>query len=272
MKIVNGTIRTEIKPIYADFKFRLICLICVICNLCLFTEIIYAQERTVTVGLQAKPIFSVVFLKTGSQTQSQGGIDFTLTPKTGYSGGMVIRWGFTNAVSLETGINFVKRNYDLEFLTDTFTGNNKFGIINYQIPFSTLVFIRLGERFYMNASGGLSLDMFVSDIHTFGSFFNHYSQRNGIFQPGVLANLGWEYRTANAGFFYLGASFLRPFAQMYNASLTYFKGNGAYENTLMRVNGSYLTFDVRYFFNPLPLPKKIKKEKKSGKTATGENK
>jgi hypothetical protein len=238
---------------------RSIRVICVLLTLAITT---HAQERTVTVGLQAKPIFPVKFLKTGAQTVSQNGIDFTVTPKIGYSGGMVIRWGFTNSVSLETGINYVKRNYNLEFKTDTFAGTSDFGIVNYQIPISALVFIRLSDKLYMNASAGLSLDMFVSDIHTYSSYFNNYSQRNGVFQSGVLANLGWEYRTLKSGYFYIGASFQRPFAQIYNSSLTYFKGDGTYENTLTKLNGSYLTFDVRYFFPPLPINKKVKKTKK----------
>ncbi len=223
---------------------------------------LFAQERTVTVGLQAKPIFPVKFLKTGAQTVSQNGVDFTVTPKLGYSGGMVIRWGFTNTVSIETGINYVKRNYNLEFKTDTFTGSSDFGIVNYQIPVSALVFIRLADKLYMNASAGISLDMFVSDIYTFSSYFNNYSQRNGVFQSGVLANLGWEYRTNKSGYFYIGASFQRPFLQIYNSSLRYFKNSSQQENLIMKLNGSYLTFDVRYFFPPLPINKKVKKTKK----------
>ena len=261
MKSFNGTRTTRIMRIKADIKSVQICFIRVICVLSLLTGTTYAQERTVTVGLQAKPIFPVKFLKTAEQTVSQNGVDFTITPKLGYSGGMVIRWGFTNTVSLETGINYVKRNYELDFKTDTFQGNSDFGVVNYQIPVSALVFIRLTNRLYMNASAGLSLDMFVSDIHTFSTYFNNYSQRNGVFQSGVLANLGWEYRTLKSGYFYIGASFQRPFAQIYNSSLTYEPGKANNENVLMKLNGSYLTFDVRYFFNPLPINKKIKKLK-----------
>lgn len=222
----------------------------------------YSQERTITVGIQAKPIFPVKFLKTGPQTFAQNGVNFTLTPKFGYSGGMVIRWGITKTVSLETGINYVKRNYNLEFKTDTFLGKSDFGIVNYQIPVSALVFIRLSNKLYMNASAGLSADMFVSDIHTSANYFNNYSQRNGVFQSGVLANLGFEYRTEKAGYFYIGSSFHRPFLQIYNSSLRYLKPDNTSESVEMKLLGSYLTFDVRYFFNPLPINKQVKKEKK----------
>jgi len=126
---------------------------------------------------------------------------------------------------------------------------------------SALFFIRLADKLYMNASAGLSADMFISDIRTFSSYFNNYSTRNGVFQSGVLANLGWEYRTAKSGYFYIGASFQRQFLQIYNSSLSYFKNNSTQENVIMKLNGSYLTFDVRYFFNPLPINKKIKKKK-----------
>ncbi len=254
---------TRIKQICTDFIPTTIgtAVISAICVLSLLTSTATAQERTVTVGLQVKPIFPVKFLKIGAQTVSQNGVNFTITPKIGYSGGMVIRWGFTNTVSLETGINYVKRNYDLEFKTDTFTGSSDFGIVNYQIPVSALVFIRLADKLYMNASAGLSLDMFVSDIHTFGTYFNNYSQRNGVFQSGVLANLGFEYRTIKSGYFYIGASFQRPFVQIYNDSLSYYKTSSTRENVIMKLNGSYLTFDVRYFFPPLPINKKVKNQK-----------
>jgi len=233
-----------------------------ICIMFLYSVSSIAQERTVTVGIQVKPIFPVKFLKTGPQTLSQNGVDFTITPKFGYSGGVVIRWGFTNTISLETGINYVKRNYDLEFKTDTFTGKSNFGIVNYQIPVNMLVFIRLANRLYMNASAGLSMDMFVSDIRTGANYFSNYSQRNGVFQAGVLANLGYEYRTEKSGYFYIGASFHRPFREIYNTNLNYLKADNTLESAAMKLRGNYLTFDLRYFFNPLPISKKEKKEKK----------
>ncbi len=220
----------------------------------------FSQQNIFTAGFQYKPILASSFLSTGIKTISQNGIDFSVSQKFGYCTGMVLRRGLTKRFSLETGINYVKRNYALEITDTTFTGKSNFTIIGYEIPLQGLIFIQLGEKLFMNASAGLSWDMYPSNIATAGPYFKHHSTRHSLFQSAVLANIGYEYRTAKSGYFYLGASYHLPFTYFFQSAINYTPKN---EIVSMKLRGNYLTLDFRYFFHEDPLkPKKKKKKKK----------
>jgi hypothetical protein len=79
--------------------------------------------------------------------------------------------------------------------------------------------------------------------------------RKNVFQPAVIANLGWEWRTVKSGYFYIGASFHAPFSYEYVTRIRYEEGQVTEEfyNTL---SGSYLTIDFRYFFHEEPAKNK----------------
>ena len=224
----------------------------------------FAQENIFTAGFQYKPIFPSSFFSTGTNMVSQNGIDFSVSQKFGYCAGMVLRRGFTKRFSFETGINYIKRNYALEITDATFTGKSNFTIIGYEIPLQGLIFIRLGQKLFMNSSAGLSWDMYPSNIATADSYFKHQSNRHSLFQCSVLANVGYEYRTQKSGYFYLGASYHLPFSYFYQSEIKYSPKN---EIAFIKLRGNYLTLDFRYFFHEDPLkPKKEKKKKKEKKS------
>ncbi len=214
-----------------------------------------AQKGVTTVGLQVKPIFPLNFVNTGSQTIIQNNARFDLTLSSGFSGGMIIRHGFTDLLAFETGINYVKRKYDLRITDGSFKGDSQFRIICYEIPLSLLVYIQLGEKFFMNASMGHSLDMYASDVQSSDTYFFHRSFRKSLFQSAVLANIGWEYRTEKSGYLYFGASYHRPFSYIYVSKVKYFESNGKDETIVTEVQGNYLTIDLRYFFHEDPKKK-----------------
>jgi hypothetical protein len=207
-----------------------------------------AQEKITTVGLQIKPIFPVSFVNTGSQIILQNQVSFDLTLNSGFSGGMIIRHGFSDLLAFETGINYVKRKYDLQIKYGSSNDDSQFRIIGYEIPLSLLVYIQLGEKTFMNVSMGHSLDMFVSNVQSYDDYFIQYSTRKSLFQSALLANVGWEYRTEKSGYFYLGASYHRPFSYIYASRIRY-KANGKDEEIITTLLGNYLTIDLRYFFN-----------------------
>lgn len=226
-----------------------------------------AQKNVLTAGIQFQPIFPVSFLNTADQQVSNptGDITTLLSPKFSYSAGMVIRWGFHKRLSLETGINFVQRNYDVTLKTDTFSGLSDFSIIGYEHPIKLLVFVRLAENFYMNAAAGVQLNFFPSDIFTSDTYFKHSGLRLGFdnfLHGGGIANLGAEYRTKKAGYFYLGASYHVGFSDIYRSKFQYISNSVGSEAMPIWLNGSYLTFDVRYFFHSQPLEKKEGKKKR----------
>jgi hypothetical protein len=226
-----------------------------------------AQKNVTTVGLQFKPIFPVDFVGTGETIKEDLDVTFTVGLKSGFAGGMVIRRGFSDLLSLETGINYVKRKYSLKIQDQDYQRDAKFRIIGYEIPVALLVYIQLSEKLYMNVSMGPSLDMFASSVQVFDSNFNHVSFRNHVIQGAVLANLGWEWRTEKSGYFYIGASYHRPFNYIFLSRTEYSKPDklptdpNAFSET--ELLGNYLTLDLRYFFHEDPETKTQRKRRRN---------
>jgi hypothetical protein len=214
--------------------------------LCISIQAI-SQKGVTTVGIQFKPIFPVAFLGTGKLTNDTAGVHIEVLLKSGFSAGMVVRHNFTNTLAFETGINYIKRKYVVNFSEIDFSDQTLFRIIGYEIPALLMVYSQLGEKIYINGSMGPVLDMFASNIQTQSSLFNNVAIRNHIFQPSLSANIGWEYRTEKNGIFYLGASFLKPFSFIYLSRIGYYRNN---KNVIVdnELSGSYLTRDFRFFF------------------------
>ena len=212
----------------------------------------FAQQNSMTVGFQVKPIFRGEFFSARDIEKTQDSVNFTVATRLGFSGGMIIRKGITKNLSFETGINYVKRVYNLSITDSSFTGESKFRIIGYEIPILALIYIRIGEKFYMDNAAGLLIDMFPSDIFTSDSYFKHSSRRTSFINPALLANLGWEYRTDKSGFFYIGASYHRPFSKIMLTKIRYIDDNNKTTEVETKLAGSYLTIDFRYFFPETP--------------------
>lgn len=207
-----------------------------------------AQERVTTVGIQIKPIFPVSFLGTGTQNEVQNNVHFDLTLKGGFSAGMFIRKGITDLIAIEGGINYVKRSYSFKISEGIYSASSGFRIIGYEIPVSGLVYIQLGEQLFMNASMGVSADMYASNVQAYDDNYRVLTVKRSVFQPALISNLGWEWRTEKSGSFYIGASFHRPFNYEFVSRVDYKKGSST-ETLYNSVSGSYLTVDLRYFFH-----------------------
>ena len=229
----------------------------------LLTVQINAQDNVLTAGIQIKPIFSNEFFKTGPQSLSgDSGTNFTVKPGSGFCAGMIVRYGITKNVSFETGINYVKRKYALTIQDSTFfTGNSDFRIVGYEIPVSALVFIQLSEKMFMDASLGISLDFFPSNVQSRDDYFRQIGERKNWVSESVIANLGYEYRTEKSGYFYIGASYHRPFKDIYYSTVAYYRNKDDYTSgQQFLLSGNYLTVDFRYFFHEDPLKKQSKKK------------
>ncbi|MEK6615570.1 MAG: hypothetical protein AABZ32_05600 [Bacteroidota bacterium] len=218
---------------------------------------IFSQANIFTAGFQYKPIFSSAFFSTGEKTISQNGIDFSVSQKFGYCTGMVLRRGITKRFSVETGINYVKRNFALSITDTPFTGKSNFTIIGYEIPVQVLIFLQASKKGFINTSMGASWDMYPSNIATNDTYFRHNSKRHSLFQVSVLANFGYEYRTEKSGYFYLGASYHLPFSYFYLSTINYTPQQNI---ARMKLRGNYLTIDFRYYFHEDPLKSKKKKK------------
>ena len=240
-----------------------------------FASRVFGQDRVVTAGFQYKPLFSSKFFNTGPQALSwdaefydtvpqliyQDSAFFKISPESGYCLGMVIRAGLSESWSLETGINFVRRNYQLDMSDSTGSESTNFKLVSYQIPVQALVFIQLSDQVFMDVSMGVAADFYPSDIATYGERFIHSSSRLSWLSSSLLANIGWEYRTSESGYFYLGASYNRPFNSIMRS---FFKRptSDYGPDEYIDLKGNYLTVDLRYFFHSDPVKRKSKQRSK----------
>ncbi len=216
-------------------------------------ESLSAQEFVTTFGIQFKPIIPSAFFRKDGFNTTNDTISLSITPKNGSSFGMVIRRGLSKRFSFESGINMVTRNYSIAAsAADTnVTYNDEVKWITYEIPIQLLVFIRLGEKTFLNAAGGLALNFYPSDIQSENRDFFQRTQRHHWLSQNLIANLGFEYRTESSGYLYIGASYLQPFTYMATTQIRYF--NTTPINRLSdNLRGNYLTLDLRYFFHEDP--------------------
>ena len=216
---------------------------------------LFAQENIITAGFQYKPIFPSKFLNNGFEI-AQNNVGFSIQSSYGFCAGMSIRRGITSLISFESGINYVKRKYQLSITDGSFKGESEFNIIGYEIPALGLVFIPITKNIFMDVGLGASIDMFPSSIvYSSDTYFRQLSSRKSWLLTGVLANVGYEFRTSNYGYFYLGASYHYPFNPIYNTNVNY-EINNSNNSIESKLQGDYFTLDCRYFFHANVIKKK----------------
>lgn len=227
---------------------------------------IFSQEGLYSYGIQIKPMIPFKYFNPPSIVGNEG-YTTTFSSRLGHSIGMVVRRGFTNTIALEFGINHVRRNFNISL--DTITGGqidkSKFGYVSYEIPVQLLFYVRLFDDIYMNGASGLSVNFFASSVETNGEneLIKHFSAKTRWTDMALISNLGFEYRTEEKGFFYLGASFHLPFHNIAESEVRY--DNGSKNIRFYHgLRGTYFTLDLRYFFgeHTKPVEKSEKKKKK----------
>ena len=224
-----------------------------------------AQQDVTTFGIQFKPIVPSGMFNSGTEELFGEQFNLTKTPRLGYNFGMVMRRGFTRFFSLETGISLVRRNYNLSFTHRAYneTLQIKHAFVGYEVPVQGLIYVRLGDRVWMNGSAGVSFDFYPSNTFesannqrdTLTFVFEQRTNRLNWVQVALMANYGFEFRTKKAGYFYLGATYHRPFSPIARSKSTYVLSG--FPTTLeTELSGSYLTLDFRYYFHEDPERKK----------------
>jgi hypothetical protein len=220
------------------------------------------EQLGLTVGIEIRSLQNFGILNIDSVVLSDQAQNFRAVY--GYEGGFgfggVVRARLTNFWNLETGIYFTRRRYSFR-ITDPsngFTDETSFRVVGYEIPLKGLVYIRLGERLYSNVALGVSADFIASDIESVQPIYNIRAFKDAFLRAAVLGSLGFEYRTDEDGFFYLGASFHQPFGPIMLTQVNYFRNGDPpayFQNG--ELEGSYFSIDFRYFF-PLETAKQRK--------------
>lgn len=221
----------------------------------------FAQKGVTTFGLQYKPIIPNRFIGTYTQDFNKNQFYSSIQQKLGHSFGGVIRQGINKTISLETGINYTQRNFGLNFsVPDSgYAGKGKLGVVSYEIPLSCLIYIQLSKTWFINTSLGSALTLFPSDVRVTvpikgAELFKQEGAYRNKLQGALIANIGFEYRTRNSGYFYFGSSYHLPYSKMMTFAMAYEYPGGKIV-AIDNVRGSYLTVDFRYFFNERPTEK-----------------
>ena len=215
-----------------------------------------AQRYVTTFGVQFKPILYDAFFRTKTIDATANDLSLEISPKSGNVFGMVVRRGLSDFWSFETGINLVTRHYSMRasILDTNLFLEDDFQLLSYDIPVQALIYVRLGEKLFLNASGGFSFGLFPSDVQTFNENLEHTTRRRRLISASLLSNVGFEYRTKKSGYFYLGMSYLLPLNDpfvnnVYAYNRTSLKSR---EMGVLGLQTNYVTLDLRYFFHEEP--------------------
>lgn len=194
---------------------------------------------------------------------STGSMTTDFHNKWGFTFGATIRIGLTKNISLETGISQVRRIYNVgvSIPDSNIFDSQKLAFINYDIPLNALFYVKMTERWYMDASLGLSITHYPSDVQD--SMLP--AAKKAIFVQGrrtertyfaFNAGIGTEFRTDKAGTFFLGFGAKVPFKPpLFGATIYRQSGTGKQLTSFSPIDAGYFTIDFRYF---IPTPKKKK--------------
>ncbi len=230
-------------------------------SLSISAQIKHKKKLPTYFGIEFSPVFPTSFIGEKTLTLNQPindpfNLTTTITQKMGFSIGGTVRASFTKFIALETGLNYTKRNYDITMaLPDSsISKNTTLGFIQYSLPINALFYIKLDEKWYMDASLGLGINFSPTNV---GKITKH-ENRHVFYHLGYLdkkigfdmnANLGFEFRTEKKGIFYLGGSARIPFQPLFHLYMQYEYNTSATVKVLDGdVDGSFLAIQVKYFF------------------------
>ncbi len=224
------------------------------------------SSNNVVFGLQYRPIIPNEIFNTEIIEMSSDILTASLENNLGHSFGFLIRRNFTEHWSLETGISSIKRNFtiDAEHNTTGERSNFTMGMQTYEVPIEALYYVKLGEGFYMNSLAGFSTSFYPTQLAKVAenTYFSAKSARKSWIGLSLLVNIGFEYRTRDAGYFYLGASLHRPINDISQFQIDYRPDNVNLDRATAWYSGNFFSVDLRYFFKPDAPSKKTKKKAK----------
>ena len=104
-------------------------------------------------GVQYQSVIPNNILGGKSMSFSNESFNSSISQKIGYAMGATVRFGITELIAFETGINFTKRNFNINMeLPDSnlYVSDNA-SFIEYNIPLNCLIYIKMTKEWYANA-------------------------------------------------------------------------------------------------------------------------
>ena len=233
-----------------------------------FLLISFTMRGQITGGLEFKRLMNLnlVHLDSTTTTDVDNRFNSTWQLSGGYGFGMSVRLQLTEMWNMESGISYTARkiNYRLKDLKTDFTDDLDFKMVSYEIPLKGLVYLRLGENFYADVALGISADFYASNVEavqnvgtdTSSISYRTIGSKNSWIQMAAIGSLGFEYRTEESGFFYIGASYHASFSPIMSVGTLYYPegpNQQYYSSYIGSLDGAYFSIDLRYYL----MPKKI---------------
>jgi hypothetical protein len=188
---------------------------------------------------------------------------FKFYPNLGYRFGACLRFDFSRTFSFQTGLYYISRTYTSEVGKANATKtdieqdyyNRQMNYVGFEIPIMALFYVQLGRKWFMNNAVGFSVDFYPSSIvknaNDSTTKYVSYGGRNSWCVPSLKAAIGFEYRSENSGYFYLGGQFHRPFFAIFDGFAERTKGTPyGLQGSDIPQSGTYFSVDFKYFFPP----------------------
>lgn len=207
-------------------------------------------------GVQFKPLIPLGMVGDKPFTIRSDNFESEISPIFGYSYGAAIRVGMTELLSIETGLNYTKRNYraDYHVLDSNLRATDDVGYVSFDIPLNLLVYVKLGNQMYMNVSGGASMNFNPSNVRTHitpdkfkKDVFILEGRRYRFFDFHANAEVGFEYRTERSGAFYLGMAVRVPFGKVLRIATEY-RYDTHSQVAYGDITGATFALNIKYFF------------------------
>ena len=220
-----------------------------------------AEERKVAFGMQIEPIIPSALFRITTDEVRVGDILFTAKPVPGFTYGAFLSFNINSRFSVETGINHLSRDYRVSVNDQDFSTSVQFRVVNFEMPLALTYYVRLGRKFYMGHTAGLSMQFLPSHLKAVSLekdaagdrvfSFEQISTRRYWLMPAFKGNIGIEYRSDDHGYFYIGPSY-RLFTVLYRTQLYYFNGPKSVDiqNVEIKPIGDYFGITIRYVFPP----------------------
>jgi len=218
------------------------------------------QKVFVTAGPEVNLILPTDF---GSDNRGFYGDTMAIfKPSVSFRLGGNVRFDFSKRFSLQTGLYYVQRVYNVEIgIADadhngmtTRLAQQRLTYTGFEIPVMGLIYVQLGRNWFMNNLVGFSADFFPSSVQDTAQGYRIYGGRYSWIVPSVKVAIGFEARTNNAGYFYLGGQFHRPLIPIFEGLVQKQDQAGSSlwgsNSVSADVSGTYFSIDFKYFLPP----------------------
>jgi len=201
-------------------------------------------------GIQVKPIIPSSIFRIVTDEISQNKILYNIKPESGYSFGAMIRFGISPHFTLQTDINYIKRNFSFSVTDSTFKSDIALRVVSYEIPLLATYFVRIGRDLYMGPTFGASFQFLPTNLYSGNDIFDQLSLKKSWLSTSLVANVGFEWRTEDKGYFYFGPTYNMYFNPMFQAHMEYKNALQHTEKVTAELKGDYFGLVFRYVFAP----------------------